>query len=202
MTGLNFQPYLGAVSYCSCGAGVENLRACKCVLPRCTIEWRVWNSQGNPRILHGWIAFMQSLHAWADSAREMTNDEEKEYPPLAWTKLAWKDTSQGHKNIALERVKWIFGNLVFTDAERDSLIYAFKQTDIEFPDGFWNEIQDIPAPKNRTVKAPRNCTIRQVPIEIVKPDRKVTSSRKAAYAAANRRANARLRDFVAPNPFR
>lgn len=193
MTGLNFQPYLGAVEYCACGAGAENLRSCKCTLPKCTIEWRVWNSQGNPRIIHGWIAFMQALHAWADTPREMTNEEEQQYPVLAWTKQPWKKTSAGHRKIALERVKWIFENLVFTDAERDSLVYAFEKTDIEFPNGFLDDCRATPAPKNRTVKAPRHCSARKKEIEISKPERKVfgdarTDPHYAAFRHAARRA--------------
>jgi hypothetical protein len=73
----------------------------------------------------------------------------------------------------LDRVKWIFGNLVFTEAEKDSLIYAFKRTDIVFPDDFWKEVAEIKPPKPRTVKAPRNCSVREVPIAISKPERKV-----------------------------
>lgn len=174
MTGLNFVPYMQAIRDCLCGARQEdNLRKCTCTLRKCTIEWRVWNTQANPRIIHGWLAFMQSLHAWADSAREMTKAEEEEYSPLGWTKRAWSSTSAAHKEVALERVRWIFSNLVFTDAERDSLLYAFSKTDIVFPTGFLDEMRKIPTPRNRPVKAPHYRFCRRVPIEVRPPAKKM-----------------------------
>lgn len=173
MTGLNFQPYLQAANYCRCGSGAENLRSCTCTLPKCTIEWRVWNTQGNPRILHGWLAFMLSLHAWADTPKEMTKAEEEEYPVLAWDRIPWKSLKSARQKEVLGRVEWIFQNLVFTDEEKDSLLYAFDKTDIQFPDGFLNDLRALPAPKNRSVKAPRNCTLRQAVIRVSPPDEKV-----------------------------
>jgi hypothetical protein len=173
MTGLNFKPYQNAVEYCACGAGADNLRNCTCVLPKCTIEWRVWNSTGNPRILHGWLAFMQSLHAWADTPKEMTNVEEDAYPTFGWTKKKWQETGLGHRKVALERVRWIFEKLVFSANEKDSLLYAFGETDIEFPDGFLDELREIPSPRNRTVVAPRNTCIRATKLAVKQPDRKV-----------------------------
>lgn len=178
MTGLNFKPYQNAVQYCACGSGAENLRNCTCVLPKCTIEWRVWNSQGNVRILHGWLAFMQSLHAWADTPKEMTQAEEDEYPSLGWTKKKWANTSAGHQKVALERVRWIFENLVFSPTEKDSLLYAFGKTDIVFPEGFLDELRELPTPKNRNVSAPRNTCIRAAKLTVKKPERKVFGDAK------------------------
>jgi hypothetical protein len=185
MTGLNFQPYLRAIRYCECGAGAENLRSCKCNLPKCTIEWRVWNSTGNPRILHAWIAFMQALHAWADTPREMTDEEERKFPPFGWVKQPWGSTSEEHRKTALDRVKWIFSNLVFTDAERDSLVFAFQHTDITFPEGFWQEVAAIPTPRNRVVKAPRNTCIRRKEMKITPPGSAAARKKKVEATFVN-----------------
>ena len=179
MTGLNFKPYQNAVNYCVCGAGADNLRACICPLPKCTIEWRVWNSQGNVRILHGWLAFMQSLHAWADTPKEMTQAEEDQFPSLGWTKQKWTSTSAGHQKVALERMRWIFENLVFSNEEKDSLLYAFGETDIVFPDGFLDELRELPTPTARRVTAPKNYCTRTVKLAVKKPERKVFGDAKA-----------------------
>jgi hypothetical protein len=131
MCGLNFQPYIGASRYCECGAfHADNGRACKCALPKCTIEWRVWNSQRSPRILHAWIAYMQAVHAYADVPEEPTAAFERGLPTLAWTRKPWDKLSKAQKGDVFTRMEWIFGNLVFTPEERDSLIYAIKQSDI------------------------------------------------------------------------
>lgn len=179
MTGLNFKPYQNAVQYCACGSGAENLRSCTCVLPKCTIEWRVWNSQGNIRILHGWLAFMQSLHAWADTPKEMTQAEEDEFPSFGWTRKKWASTTAGHQKVALERVRWVFENLVFSAEEKDSLLYAFSKTDIVFPEGYLDELRELPTPKNRSVKAPRNTCTRAAKLTVQKPERKVYGDAKA-----------------------
>ena len=201
MTGLNFVPYFRAVQNCSCGCGGDRLRSCKCTLPKCTIEWRVWNSTGNPRILHAWLAFMQSLHAWADSAKEMTADEEKALPPFAWTKKKFSQTTVQHRTRIFQRVRWIFENLVFTDAERDSLKYAFEHTDIKFPDGFWEEVARIPTPKNRVVKAPRNCSVRRHAISVAIPRKKQYDVDAMVVPAPRRRRNVAPR-FVVERRYR
>lgn len=150
MCGLNFKPYINAISSCICGAaGRDRLRECTCSLPKCTIEWRVWNSQGNPRIIHAWIAFMQAVHAFADVDEEPTAQFEQEHPTLAWTLKKFSQTTLSHQKAVKERLEWIFGNLVLTEAERDSLIYTIKQTDMKsLGDAYIEGLRKIPAPKN------------------------------------------------------
>lgn len=130
MCGLNFQPYLGAIRNCLCDAVInDKWDKCKCELPKCTIEWRVWNSQRNPRILHAWIAYMQAMHAAADDIEPDVNWETK-HPALAWTKLPYNKTTDAHRKLLRERIEWLFANLILTGNERDSLVYAIKNSDI------------------------------------------------------------------------
>lgn len=150
MCGLNFKPYIGAVQSCACGAAArDKLRECVCKLPKCTIEWRVWNSQANPRILHAWIAFMQAIHAYADVDEEPTAEFEQSHPTLAWTLKKFNTTSMSHQRDVKDRLEWIFGNLVLTDVERDSLIYTIKQTDMKsLGTVYIDSLKKIEGPKN------------------------------------------------------
>jgi len=144
MCGLNFQPYIGASRYCECGAfSQDNGRACTCALPKCTIEWRVWNSQRSPRILHAWIAYMQAVHAFADVPEEPTAEFERGLPTLAWTKKPWKSLKKEQQKEVFTRIEWIFNNLVLTPEDRDSLIYAIKHTDIEITPDFEKTLRSI-----------------------------------------------------------
>lgn len=175
MCGLNFKPYLSAVRSCSCGAQERDaLRTCTCTLPKCTIEWRVWNSQGNPRILHAWIAFMQAMHAYADVDEEPTAEFEKEHPALAWTNRKFDKTPPAHQLTVKKRLEWIFSNLVFTEAERDSLAYTIKQTDLsslgaDYIDG----LAKIAGPKDvapRLARTPKIKRSKAIVIKAPEPD--------------------------------
>lgn len=174
MCGLNFKPYISAVGSCRCGAGEKDkLRTCVCTLPKCTIEWRVWNSQGNPRILHAWIAFMQAVHAYADVDEEPTAQFENEHPTLAWTLKKFGDTTLAHRAEVKKRLEWIFANLVLTDSERDSLIYTIKQTDMKaLGDVYIESLRKIEGPKNVTPKkhSPKTTRVKQIVIKEPAPD--------------------------------
>ena len=129
---LNFKPFFQARELCQCGdyryqAGDK----CRCNLGKSTIEWRVWNSTGNPRILHAWISFMQAVHAYAQQNKTMTEEEEKLYPELSWERKPWDTLSEPFHDKQRERLEWMFANLPLTPGERDSLVYALKQSDFK-----------------------------------------------------------------------
>lgn len=131
MSGLNFQPFLHAIGNCACGAwAYEDSKRCSCNLGKATIEWRVFNSTDNPRILHGWIALVQALHAWADEDGDPTSDWEKEYPALAWTQRKFNVMTPEHVNSTKARLEWMHTHLPFTEAERDSLCYCITKSDM------------------------------------------------------------------------
>lgn len=171
MSGLNFKPYFAALNNCGCtqGVGYDNDgRHCDCNLGKCTIEWRVWNSQGNPRILHAWIAFMQAMHAYADQGIDPDPKFEEDHPAHEYTNTKFATCNAVFKSEAKDRLRWIFRNLTFTSSERDSLVYAFKQSELkELGDAFYRELLDIVPEAAYPVKsAPRNPAKRSCAIAI------------------------------------
>jgi hypothetical protein len=131
MCGLNFQPFLQAVNNCACGAwAYEDSRKCKCNLGKATIEWRVFNSTHNPRILHAWVALIQAMHAWADEEIDPTPEWEERFPALAWRTQPFKAVAESHVAETKKRLEWMHTELPFTDDERDSLCYAISVSDM------------------------------------------------------------------------
>lgn len=191
MSGLNFVPYMQAIASCTCGAfaGAGDGRNCVCDLGKATIEWRVWNTQGNPRILHAWIAFMQAVHAYADQGEDPTPEWESSFPVFQYTKTKFASCNAAHKATALDRLEWIFKNLMFTNDERDSLIYTIKQSELaELGEAKINALAKIVPSAAFAIKtAPRNPAKRKVPI-VVKPPK------DGETVVAKKAANARMRD--------
>jgi hypothetical protein len=150
MSGLNFQHFFRAMGNCGCGAmAYEDSKRCKCNLGKSTIEWRVWNSCLNPRVLHGQIALMQAMHAFADGGEngvDPTPEDEAKFPALAWNKRAWGACSERHKREVKERLTWMFRYLPLTRGERDSLVYAFKQSELKgLGDQFLDGLMEVEA---------------------------------------------------------
>lgn len=169
--GLNFTPYLGASQVCKCGSMMyDDAKNCKCNLGKATIEWRVFNSTHNPRILHAWIALVQAMMAWATGDGDPTQAWEANYPPLPWSNQPWKQLSTDYKTLAAERIEWMFRNLPLTDNERDSLVYTIEQTDMEFEPGFSDHLRAIrPLTDFEVKKAARNPARRQRAIRVGVP---------------------------------
>lgn len=174
MSALNFQPFLHAIRNCACGAWfAEDSRKCTCNLGKATIEWRVFNSTHNPRILHAWIALVQALHAWADEDYDPTPEWEAEYPPLAWTMTPFSKTSAKHVDATKGRLEWIHTQLPFTADERDSLCYAISKSDMGTvlgPD-YINSLKDLPNVADFEKPKPiRNPSRRKRAIKIAPPE--------------------------------
>lgn len=192
MSGLNFKPYLSSVGGCRCGAFSKHndIKTCTCALAKCTIEWRVWNSQANPRILHAWIAFMQAMHAFAENEQEADAEWEKKFlPTLPFFKQPFKELlTEEYRNTVQERLTWVFTNLVFTEAERDSLIYAFKQSELkELGLVFLESLRNVPGPANPEKKpVPRNPFKRPVPVVVKKPTTEQAEEAFGQLAGRNR----------------
>lgn len=170
--GLNFTPYLAAARNCECGAqAYEDSKNCKCNLGKATIEWRLFDSTHNPRILHAWIALVQALHAWSEGDEDPTADWEKQYPAMPWTCLPFDKTTKAHKDTAKQRLEWIFQYLPLTDGERDSLCYAIKESDMaSLGSDFIDSLLDIRPQNEFPQKKPaRNPARRQRAIKIEVP---------------------------------
>jgi len=131
MCGLNFQHWLNAVGNCSCGAyRYDKYKDCTCNLGKATVEWRVWNSTGSPRILHAWIAIMQSIHAFCEGDGAPGHEWLAQYPALTYTNTKWIATSEYHKAQAKGRLEWMFRNLTLTQDERVSLMYTIEKSEM------------------------------------------------------------------------
>jgi hypothetical protein len=165
---LNFKCYYDAYSRCQCGETAKN---CICQLPKCTIEWRVWNSQSNPRILHGWLAFMQAVHAYCESDEHFDEDDEEKYPAWEWNAGRWLEGSDRRNkpsNRMSKRLNFIFNELPLEANEKDSLVYAFMQTPIgaAYGNEYLHRLARFSTPVLTAKRAtiPRVC--RRVPIAI------------------------------------
>lgn len=106
-----------------------DFKLCTCSHPQHTIEWRVWNSTGNPRIMYGWIALMQALHSYAwRPASDPSYRAHEHREPFGWERRPF----DGADLVALakikERVEFIFTELPLRDVEKDALAYTFMRT--------------------------------------------------------------------------
>lgn len=137
MSGVNTSIYFnsGCIgSHASCkpkviGAGMYDLKECNCIAHvKRTIEWRVWNAQGNPRIVHAWIALMQAFHAYAWRPVGLDYTKHEDMPEFTWTWKPYDVLTREQKIKAQERVEFMFTELPLTSDEKRSLRYAFNRT--------------------------------------------------------------------------
>ena len=126
---LHFDNFNYARENCSCGAYITGEWAsCSCNLGKATAEWRVFNSEITPRILHAWLALVQAITAYTADWAEFN---EADYPTLAWDGAEFKPTTSiTTKNAVKERLEWIFRELPLTLHERDSLVYTLKRSQL------------------------------------------------------------------------
>lgn len=175
--GLNLTFVISAMAHCKCGASAyEDSKRCKCHLVKNTIEWRVWNSCLNPRVLHAWIAFMQAMHAFADGGEggvDLNAEEEARFPSLDWNYRKLKACIDDHRTLVKSRLEWIFRYLPLTGGEKDSLVYACKQSELKLlGDHFLNSLLNIepvnPLPDKKFIV--RNPSRRERELRIKPPD--------------------------------
>jgi hypothetical protein len=129
---LNIQHFVNAMANCSCGAReYEAWNECTCVLPKNTVEWRVFNPTISPRVLHGWVAMIQSISAYATAIEINEADfpvfefvRQKVEHMLADAKGKWAKKSE-------ERLAWMFTHLPMTADEKDSLLYSIKKSELK-----------------------------------------------------------------------
>lgn len=200
-SGLNFVPYVQSQANCKCGAfgrGDGDGRDCVCNLGKRTIEWRVWNSTGNPRILHGWMAFMQAIHAYCDTGEDPTAQWERDFPSMPFTRAKWSKTQEADTKARLE---WVFKNLMLTNDERDSLVYAIKQSELKaLGDEYLDNLAKIVPANAFPVKGKvKHHAKRSVAIKIAVPSDKTQAKAEARTRAAGEQYARFVADFVATN---
>ena len=104
-------------------------KLCTCPKEQHTIEWRVWNAQGNPRIMFAWIALMQALHAYSWRPADAPSYREHEHKtPLGWERRPFDGSDLKYLAQAKERVEFMFTELPLRDVEKDALAYTFMRT--------------------------------------------------------------------------
>lgn len=122
--------------------GIFDKKTCTCPKDKNTLEWRVWNAQGNPRILYAWIALMQAMHAhaWrpADDPKYKKHDP---MPPFTWTWRPFSKLTQDERRLAQDRVQFMFHELPLTAEEKDALRYAFMRTPYKLFGKEWMKAQ-------------------------------------------------------------
>ena len=129
-TGLNLGNWSSMRGNCKCGAfQAGEWGDCSCNLGKATAEWRLWNAEVTPRILHAWISIMQATTAYA----QLISDglDETQYPYLNWEARAFTTaTTAASKNAVKERLEWMHRTLPLTIHERDSIIYTAKRSQL------------------------------------------------------------------------
>lgn len=141
--GLNLGNWSAARKQCMCGAfQAGEWSECTCNLGKATAEWRLWNAEVRPRILHAWIALMQAITAYAQTITELN---EADYPYLLWDNNRLKDETPADKKKIKKRLEWMHSTLPLTIHERDSLIYTAKQSDLKgLGESYLDGLLDIP----------------------------------------------------------
>lgn len=125
---LHFGNFAYAKERCECGAYITGEWAsCTCNLGKATAEWRVFNSDITPRILHAWIALVQAITAYATDWEGFNEDD---FPVLSWDSTPLRASATTKVEKIKERLEWIFRELPLTLHERDSLIYACKRSQL------------------------------------------------------------------------
>lgn len=150
---LHFGNFNYARESCQCGSIITGKwEQCQCNLGKATAEWRVWNAEVNPRILHGWIALMQALTAYA---QDLEGFVEADYPAYPWPEKAFDRLTAGQKDLLKQRLEWMHRELPLTIHERDSLIYAAKKSQlIGLGETYLDSLLDIQAENAFGTKKP------------------------------------------------
>lgn len=126
--GLNMGNWTASRRQCQCGAfQAGEWSDCNCNLGKATAEWRLWNAEITPRILHAWIALMQAITAYAQSVADKDFDETK-YPYLLWERRELTATASASIRDIKTRLEWMHRTLPLTIHERDSIIYTAKKS--------------------------------------------------------------------------
>ena len=133
---LSFQNYFNRVlSNCHCGAvRYDSWEDCECDLGKCTFEFRVFNTTANPRKLHAYMALAQALVAKAMSLGELDNASDT-FPALEFRTRRFKDMPETEQEEIVglwrDRLAWMFNELPLTDAEKESIAYCIRHSELE-----------------------------------------------------------------------
>jgi hypothetical protein len=133
---LSFQNYFNRVlSNCHCGAvRYDSWEECECDLGKCTFEFRVFNTTANPRKLHAYMALAQALVAKAMSLGDLDNASDA-FPALEFRTRRFKDMPETEQEEIVglwrDRLAWMFNELPLTDAEKESIAYCIRHSELE-----------------------------------------------------------------------
>jgi len=123
--GLNFSNFLNARSYCRCGAfEFAAWEDCRCNLPKCTIEFRVFNATANLRKIHAYSALSLAMVEFANKRLARSFDR-----PFSWTRMA--ELPKQHKERSKRNLDVIFNRLPLTDKERENILYCVENSSLK-----------------------------------------------------------------------
>lgn len=127
--GLNLGNWSASKRNCKCGAyQAGEWNDCSCNLGKATAEWRLWNAEVTPRILHAWIALTQAVTAYAQTISD--DFDEAKFPYLLWECKSLSSTATASIREIKTRLEWMHRELPLTIHERDSIIYAAKRSEL------------------------------------------------------------------------
>lgn len=133
---LSFNNYFRQMlRHCHCGAvRYDSWEDCTCDLGKCTFEFRVFNTTANPRKLHAYLALTQALVAKALLMGKIV-EPATHFPHLSFEPQRFKDMDEGRqedlRDAWQERLAWMFTELPLTEAEKESLIYCIRYSELE-----------------------------------------------------------------------
>lgn len=133
---LSFSNYFASLfNNCHCGAvRYDSWEDCTCDLGKCTFEFRVFNTTANPRKLHAYLALTQALVAKAMTMGKLS-DPGTLFPALAFVPRRFKDMAESEADVLVSewctRLEWMFNELPLTDAEKESVAYCIRHSELE-----------------------------------------------------------------------
>lgn len=133
---LSFSNYFRSMrNNCQCGAvGAGFWDECVCeVLPKCTFEFRLFNTTANSRKLRAYLALCQALVAKAIEMPEIRKPAEQ-YPGLPFVMKTLKGMEPAERETLMEswvpRLEFIFNELPLTAEEKDAIEYCVNNSEV------------------------------------------------------------------------
>lgn len=168
-SGIHFGNYAYASLSCRCGSTeTAKHEDCSCDLGKATVEWRLWNAEITPRILHGWIALMQSIAAFA---QDNENLQESDYPYFPWEQRRFNRLGSSVVATMKERLEWMHTTLPLTMHERDSIVACARRSELSgLGDEFLNSLTNAVSKSDQTGQTKK------------RPPKRPSASRSTSFA--------------------
>lgn len=180
---LNFVNFMDRQHNCHCEWGPDS-KDCTCGKGMLTAEWRIWNAQINPRILHGWILLMQAMTAYAESYTMKKSLPMPDYSGDWRMHRRWSLATMSQRELIFNTLEWFHEFLPLSMEERDSLNYVIRMSDIgkgnpKAVDKLLN-IENVSALSGIKLKVGAGTPLREQ-IQIFKPELIISDENESTY---------------------